>query len=354
VKFNSIQVLRAWAVLSVVILHSQSIAPGLVEIPFFSDFGWIGVCLFFVISGFVIAERIAFETSLKEFILRRYLRVVPLYALATLIAFAISVAMDAAIFTAARTEDGTAFAIDDLGTYLVASLLILPQDRWPFFMVGWSLEYEVVFYVTFGCTFFFLKRKGALAVMLALTALGSLELPFVRTLFDSFFVYFLIGCLAREVTHLRLRHQGPLAASIAMTTASLAILHLYQVLDLTNLGFVTAGALCFGSMIVGIVELEKRTGLFSGRTMLVLIGDISYSIYLVHWLLFPLVKSWVANLQLTSLEFEILRALSILTALVLSWLVWRFIERPLNRACRRAISTGSLHANYQERPSPIK
>jgi len=339
-KFNSIQELRAWAVLSVVVLHSQEIAPHLTRVPFFSDFGWLGVRLFFVISGFIIAERIGRETSLKTYLLRRYLRVFPLYALVTLVAFALSVAIDSAIFTAARTEDGSPFVIGNLFSYVMSSMFIVPQDRWPFFMVGWSLEYEVVFYVTFGCAFFLLNRKGALAIMVILSAVGALELPFVRTFFDSFFLYFLVGCLAREAVRLEVPHGGRLAGCVCTASALLTGLHLIRAVDLSGLGFVVASAICFGSLIVFVVDLERRTSRYARRTALVLIGDMSFSIYLVHWLVFPLAGIFSADLQLISFEAEIFRLVCVSAVLGLSWLVWRFVERPLNKAFRPAQRVG--------------
>lgn len=338
--------------LSVVILHSQLIAPGLARMPFFSDFGWIGVRLFFVISGFIIAERIAFETSLPQFLLRRYLRVFPLYALATIIALATSVVTGSAIYSVSRTDSGAPFETDDRIFYILDSLLIIPQDRWPVLMVGWSLEYEVVFYAAFGCAFFFAKRKGALAIMFALAVVATLKPSISQPFFDSFFIYFLIGCLSREVVHLGLRYRASFAVAVCFVTGLLSILHLYEFLDLTAVGFVTATAFCFGAMIIAAVDLEQRTILFSGRSTLVLIGDMSFSIYLVHWLLIPVAGSLVENLQLTSIELEVFRLASLLAVLIVSWLVWRFVERPLNMACRRAVSAATLRTNYSERTFP--
>ena len=171
-KYNSIQVLRCVAVMAVLILHSNfSIEQGVYQVPFFSQFGWIGVRLFFVISGFIIAERIAFERSLGAFLFRRYMRVLPLYALITMVALLVSVAVGRGIFGTSRTDSGGVYDPEPVA-YFLKSLFIVPQDPWPAFMVGWSLEYEVVFYFSFGIAYFLGGRGGALATMLAMSVAG--------------------------------------------------------------------------------------------------------------------------------------------------------------------------------------
>jgi hypothetical protein len=72
-KYNSIQFLRCVAVIAVLVFHSHwVVSQKLQNIPLLTNYGWIGVSLFFVISGFIISERIAFERSLGRFLFNRH------------------------------------------------------------------------------------------------------------------------------------------------------------------------------------------------------------------------------------------------------------------------------------------
>lgn len=337
-KFNSIQMLRCVAVLAVVILHSGfSVKARLVWIPVLSDFGWIGVRLFFVISGFIIAERIGRESGLLRYLLHRYLRVLPLYALVTLIAFAITIALNQGLFTLARTDSGDgAFAFGAL--YLVKSLLVIPQDSWPFFMVGWSLEYEVVFYFLFGLAFFTLGRNGALLAMFGISIAAVLFTQSLRPALDPFFVYFLFGVLAREGYH----HGPPwifrLAPAGAIGGFALFIAHLYDFMQLPWIWGVLVSGGAFAALLLWVTDLERRGRAFGRRTIWVLIGDMSFSVYLIHWLIMPLSGYATQTLQPGPLTAEAIRAAAVLASLAVSWLVWRWIETPLHRRTRRLLT----------------
>ena len=84
-KYQSIQLLRAVAALMVVVQHSHiAFTPTekakLWWWPVFSDFGWLGVSLFFVISGFIIANVLSRPNfSLVDYFWRRFIRIYPLY-----------------------------------------------------------------------------------------------------------------------------------------------------------------------------------------------------------------------------------------------------------------------------------
>ena len=330
-RYNSIQVLRCLAVAAVLILHSHfSIEQSVYQAPFFSQFGWIGVRLFFVISGFIIAERIAFEHSLGAFLFRRYMRVFPLYALITLVALLVSTAVGRGIFGTPRTDSGGVYDPEPVA-YLLKSLLIVPQDPWPAFMVGWSLEYEVVFYFSFGIAYFLGGRGVALATMLAMSVAGVVFPGLTRPLFDAMFLYFLFGCAAREVLS---RESRPLIAAapfVCIISGAMWVLHLYKVLDLTGTGFILASGTCFAALVVLCLDLEKRGKAFGHAGVLVRIGDMSFSVYLVHWLVVPISLYLTSGMTFGAGTAELLRILVMLFALVASWAVWKFIELKIGR-----------------------
>ncbi|NTY80603.1 acyltransferase family protein [Citrobacter werkmanii] len=83
-KFQSIQALRALAAIMVIVFHSSIIIPQpdikgtLWTIPGFTDFGFFGVNLFFVISGFIIADVLSKESfSILSYFKKRFFRIYP-------------------------------------------------------------------------------------------------------------------------------------------------------------------------------------------------------------------------------------------------------------------------------------
>ncbi len=87
----------------------------------------------------------------------------------TLAAVALRAGVGVGDFTSAETDSGAAFDANAL-FYLIKSLLIIPQDNWPILMVGWSLEYELVFYLLFGAAWLIGRRMAALIVMALVSA----------------------------------------------------------------------------------------------------------------------------------------------------------------------------------------
>jgi exopolysaccharide production protein ExoZ len=140
-----IQVLRFFAAAAVVAFHALGVAPSGYQVPesaisFALSYGGRGVDLFFVISGFVIfyATHSAKLTA-AEFLRRRVERIVPLYFF---VIFAVTIL--------AMTLPAT-FGAPDWYTprHILKSLAFIAftDGEMPVIYVGWSLEYEMYFYL---------------------------------------------------------------------------------------------------------------------------------------------------------------------------------------------------------------
>ena len=133
-RIHNIQALRGFAALLVVFGHAGLMLPGL------HPFGTFGVDVFFVISGFIMA--MICDRNPERFFLRRLIRIVPLYWAATLGVFAL------AYFAPALMKTTRASFHD-----LALSLLFVPFYKLgatsanPVLFVGWTLNYEMYFYV---------------------------------------------------------------------------------------------------------------------------------------------------------------------------------------------------------------
>lgn len=157
-RIDSIQGLRAIAALLVVVDHSMSIMISKgsllgIDSHFAWLFGGIGVKIFFLISGFIMTVTTHGEFSSagasKRFLYKRFLRVAPLYWIAT------------TAYAARISLQGTPphFAS------LIFSFLFIPQRNdlgimQPVYGLGWTLNFEMFFYVLFGLALQFNIWKG--------------------------------------------------------------------------------------------------------------------------------------------------------------------------------------------------
>ena len=147
-RFSHLQQLRAIAALMVVLYHAR-----MPHYPTWNghEFGTLGVDLFFVISGFVIYWVTRRETSFRRYLLRRLVRIVPLYWMLTLL-------MAAAVLLAPQLFKQTVFEL----AHFLKSLAFVPtvnpsrlNEITPLLTPGWTLNYELFFYLSFGFVFFF-------------------------------------------------------------------------------------------------------------------------------------------------------------------------------------------------------
>ncbi|HWU03801.1 MAG TPA: acyltransferase, partial [Novosphingobium sp.] len=127
VHFRSLQMLRAGAAYAVLLFHLKLL-----------HLGYAGVDVFFVLSGFIMGTMAPREGP-RRFLLRRVIRVVPLYWLVTL------------VFCAAALVPGLFRHFVFNPVDLLRSLAFIPYystdgQIWPIVVPGWTLNYEMLFY----------------------------------------------------------------------------------------------------------------------------------------------------------------------------------------------------------------
>ena len=173
--FYGLDALRGIAAAVVVTRH----APALFGIGLFPNSS-LGVDLFFVMSGFVIAhaydQRIEKGLNWRQFLVIRAIRLYPLYLLGTAIGAASAAAT---LLTGVRSaQTGLEWHAVDLLTSFGLSLFLLPSPQfagvdslYPLNAVAWSLAFEVVVNVLFAAFHRFLTNRVLLAAMLVSGAL---------------------------------------------------------------------------------------------------------------------------------------------------------------------------------------
>ncbi len=146
-KLQTLEALRAFAALLVVLFHTQSVfrsAPGHIPFGYWSEAGDRGVDLFFVLSGFIITHvhraDIGRPDRIWNFTFNRIARVYPFLWCMT--------ALAVALYTSGFGGAEKAYKLAPAA--IAASLLLLPQDHLPLVNVSWTLTYEMFFYCLFG------------------------------------------------------------------------------------------------------------------------------------------------------------------------------------------------------------
>ncbi len=333
-----VQYLRGIAALLVVWQHAKGRVPGFgVFLP--SDFGLSGVDVFFVISGFIMTVTTArTDMTAGKFLLKRVIRVVPLYWLLT---FAIAVdwlirppgpALDAQAVTAATVIESLLF-IPHFSN-------VFPDKVWPLLVPGWTLDFEMFFYLVFAASLFLVpsRRLSVLtAVLGCLAAVGALWGPFAVAAAQIYTSPLLLEFLAGAwigLSYVAGRHRVPAVGSLLLVVFG-SICLLMRDDPPFGQAFQIAGAamLIFGA----INPLFERIDLPALR----MLGDSSYSLYLTHvFVLSAMRMAWQAVFSSTptlphSIAFV---SLALPVCVGVGWLTFRWIESPLTRGLTRAVS----------------
>jgi peptidoglycan/LPS O-acetylase OafA/YrhL len=170
-KLNNIQILRALAASVVILFHTGFTFPHL------HSFGSFGVDVFFVISGYIMARILdpRSSASCDFFLRRRILRIVPPYWFFTLCLFCLAWVAPQSM-EATQVMHGTRAD----GMELLKSLLFIPYLKrsgyiQPLLCPGWTLNFEMFFYLCLAIGLLFSRRHAAWigSAIVLVTVLGT-------------------------------------------------------------------------------------------------------------------------------------------------------------------------------------
>ena len=345
-ELDGIRAFAIWLVLAAHLLFTQPATPaGTAFIPravaAVLAHGWLGVDLFFVLSGFLITGILLRTKDLgrgkyfRRFYLRRVLRILPLY-------FAILVIL----FAAFRGQYGAYFAFCALLSANLSGLasVPVPDAAGPF----WSLAVEEQFYLFWPWLVLWLDARRLAIVALAIIVAE----PFVRifaTESQLEFTWYRLDGLAMgalvAIWYSLWNGERRSARTFALTLASVAIA--ISVIGAPfgvnhegpgSTSFRITQAVCiFGALVVGALSLRGHVALgFLRSRIAVTTAVLSYCLYLVHR---PLVDAFTGTIGATpwfvSLPAEggtVFRlAIVLLAAYGLAALSQRFLEAPVQR-----------------------
>lgn len=361
---TQVQVLRAVAATSVALRHAQHDAATL-ELEAGRTFqAWdpipwsAGVDIFFVISGLIMVhtsrQLFAKTGGARLFLSRRLARIVPLYwAVTTLY---LGVALLAPTFLNQNYINLR---------FVIESYLFIPATRpdgvvQPVYELGWTLNYEMLFYVLFTAAILLPMRWAVTALLTTLVGMvlaGYLAAP-LREPFafwtDPIILEFAFGVTIGIMCASSLRPSGFVRACVAAT--GLAALMLAAAFPDVSMGL--ARPVVYGipaSLIVWSAALapgELRHESLAARWGAG-VGDASYALYLLHPFVVRATRIffWRTGLVLVLGPWAFIASALVITFGV-ALITYRLFEKPLTRRARRLLGAGPS-TRPQLRPFPV-
>lgn len=356
-KLDEIQILRAIAAILVVLAHCHTdLIPlygqnnvKILTDKFFPDAA-TGVVIFFIISGFIMAvttkDTKPQTRSVSSFYVRRLIRILPIYYIFLSIS---------AIYPPYE------------GMYhIIGSFLFLPftgTTAYPILPIGWTLVYEMYFYLIFGlsllfpkrmrlwivCTWYILNIAFSPTVLIAgphnlpINLLGVFTNPITfNFVFGLFFAYAYINLQYRKMSLMYFaillvlmicfaNHRSWIAMAIIMTCFALS--HVY------SLYLKIKGSCCLIGGSPYSLYLSHLWSLYLKiKGFCCLIGDSSYSLYLSHlYSLYLAGKCWRILRGGKYLGDDILILFGFITSIFIGLLSYFCLEKPLTRVLRNKL-----------------
>ena len=327
---NDIQTLRAIAVLAVAVCHMN---------PAWLPGGYLGVDMFFVISGFVITKML-FESQLESsqllnFWIRRIFRIIPAYAFMLAITGPIAALLllpeDFSQFSKSWVKSLNFVSNQyyaEYGDYFSPKMAEQPL------LHTWSLSVEMQFYLIYPLFLILALRANFPSVFILITIFSYLiaQSNWINSESQSILYYsllirapeFLMGCTLSVYT---IKFNYKLPAKFKTPLAFLGFVMLissFILIDEKIFSPILSTIICTGTFLIILSDLqnEKKLAFILNSKIFVYLGGLSYSIYLYHWPILAQIRYSYGEIQWTIWSI----ILFIAVTFFVSWLSWKFIE----------------------------
>ena len=331
----SLQMGRGIAALAVAAFHLAIIIPTSSSIlSRFAEHGNAGVDFFFILSGFIMMHAHQRDGSkpaeISRYFQKRFVRIYPLYWIIT--AGTLVVAM------VAPGKNHVTIPHDILNWIECVFLIRIDNAGMPI-VASWTLYYEVIFYGIF--SIYLLSERASLVVFI-LWAVVILVFhrrfentdpvgPFLSTLSANF----ILGVLSHYIYN----NIGRVGAFSCLVSGVIIVILLgFFSPQISSGWFSIALTLSFVLLVSGASGVEKFQAVSVG--FYGLLGDASYTIYLAHGHVEPVVVNFLSKLFHAMNDFVFITsfALTVLICLIIHFLV----ERPTIRAAKYAMKSVNL------------
>ncbi len=342
-RLIEIQWLRALAAILVAVGHTLheakkfSTPDGLVHTLHAAIPYQVGVDIFFVISGFIMAYVTWGKLDIPgfhwTFLRARLVRIVPIYWFYTFLLTGVA-------FLVPSVLDTVKFSIENL----LSSLLFLPgllgAEARPLLKLGWTLNFEMFFYVVFFFSIFIAGRRALFVVLLCFLCLIALKyFGFLNSLpwhfwSRSIILEFCYGMAISVLFHRGFRLNNFFATCLVIGAVVMLLVFVPQLTWSTRfwvLGIPSA------LLVFAFACCEMPTRLHTGVVgrFVTTLGDASYNLYLMHPFVISVMAIIFGRLGMDVWSFFIATLAAIIVGAVIGY---RLIELPLTHATRRFVS----------------
>lgn len=335
--------LRALAVLGVLLFHLK-----------LNTGGWLGVDVFFVISGYLISSILFKEfdstgkISVSNFYLRRVRRIMPALLTCITISFiplAILLSNTPAFTEYSQSIISTLFSASNIFFWKHAGYFVTKAEVTPL-LHTWTLGIEEQFYIIVPVIFVILssltkkKQKGLWFAVFIMTVLSFITCRYGKDLLSNDFIFYMLPTRMWEL------FAGLFVALLLKNFPQLNTRNIYtEILCFSSVIF-----LCFAFTIyIGNSHFAEKslftvlaTGIFiitttensiTGKLMsfrpIRFIGNISYSIYLWHWPI--IVITYLLTIRFSFSNVIAIKLCVLAMTLFISYLSWKYVENPFRK-----------------------
>jgi len=336
-KVLNIQALRGIAVLLVVFSHMLPIENKYSAtdkiLPDIFMIGISGVDLFFLISGFVMVS-VTQNTNqsiskIKLFLYHRFTRIYPLYWFYSIL-----------ILTVFLLQPSMVNNSQDNQIDIISSFLLIPQDLLPIVNVGWTLVFEIYFYIIFSLLLLLPRKKlttGLLLWGIVILAVSSSPLwrenAFTKVYFHPLTLEFIIGAFIAIVYYKRDIPGNAKLLALASIVIWLVSYTIFQSSTNENIPKGIIRVIIFGipaSLALYSALLYEKNHNITMPNWLCKIGDASYSIYLSHIIVLSIVgRVWSKFSTNGALDNFIAFTLMLIAVLISGFISYKLIEGTL-------------------------
>lgn len=349
----SLQYLRGVAALLVVLYHSRGelndiyAQKNLGNILF--NYGYIGVDLFFMISGFVIMLSTEKDSSVRSFIVKRLFRLYPVYLVCLLLC--------ALIFT--KPID-----INYLKSLFFINLNYEKSAPWFGYSVistAWTLTYEIIFYCIFSIAMkiswkhrHYISSAIIISSVLILGLVYNHEInvsgyatlndpgaPWILKLFASpMLLEFIAGMVIYQIYSYAKNHDLKMISTPLLLVSSFAFLFFYMSGYNGGHGLLNCGIYAF--MLLLSLSVFETTRQIKFNKVLDWMGDISYSLYLIHTIVISILIKKYIDVPFYNPKLGFSNVILILgVSLFISHILFHAIEEPFRKWARHLVPRGN-------------
>lgn len=345
-NFNlSIHGLRGFAAISIVFFHVHGMGAKnhtlWTSIDNLRSIGAFCVCVFFCISGFLIAQTLAQHNSLRIFAKNRLARIYPVFLVCHLIMFAIGPAKGYDWMGVLKYGSLDYFKAFFTNLLFLPGIFDLPIAQ----KNAWSLSYEALFYILAGLIWKTSTTLRGIAKFFCLILLAVVIVVVIFSRNNAVFFLIGVGCYLIQSNYDR-QESETIKSSDERSVLSVIILAHPQLPSTDRLGLLCLIIAAVGYthhpliavpfLSIFLIEVVREDA-FSAQILrlrpMQFLGTISYSLYLIHPFVLDLVRSIavkvaIGNVLLGSLTLIVVGStMSILVA----WVSYELIERRLTK-----------------------